>query len=261
MVLLEHNNTIYMGDNIIDSLANPIQCEDNDVRGDSRPKVYDPNNNNAQSINFSDGASITVEHDVVLACIAVRKTIKYKVVNCEQIDLTSKFNRDPYGKVGSFSKVEAHLNDIESVLESFEGRYPILDELSCLSLEAMISHYPVFCQSNNTEKKGKDDEDMNCIVGMVRLSLDKLSRIWGMELKTTINTLDAKTHQCISSTGLIAKRFKTDKSKLLYKKLSRQYVTLYVEYLKVGVKSARQFIGVTLYHNKLGFMKIFQCSN
>ena len=46
VVLLEHNNTIYMGNNMIDSLANPIQCEDNDVRIDLRSKVYYPNNNN-----------------------------------------------------------------------------------------------------------------------------------------------------------------------------------------------------------------------
>ena len=37
VVLLEHNTTIYMGDYMIDSLANPIRCEDNDVRFDLRP--------------------------------------------------------------------------------------------------------------------------------------------------------------------------------------------------------------------------------
>ena len=39
VVLLEHNNTIYMGDDMIDSLDNPIQCEDNYVRVDLRQKV------------------------------------------------------------------------------------------------------------------------------------------------------------------------------------------------------------------------------
>ena len=48
MVLLEHNSTIYMGDNMIDYLANPIQCEDIDVRVDLRPKVYYINMNNAK---------------------------------------------------------------------------------------------------------------------------------------------------------------------------------------------------------------------
>ena len=40
MVLLEHNNTIYMGYDMIDSLANPVQCEYNDVIIDLRPKLY-----------------------------------------------------------------------------------------------------------------------------------------------------------------------------------------------------------------------------
>ena len=48
VVFIERNNTIYMGDNIIDYLANPIQCEDNDAIVDLRPKVYDPNKNNSQ---------------------------------------------------------------------------------------------------------------------------------------------------------------------------------------------------------------------
>ena len=60
MVLLEHNNTIYMGENVIDSLANPFQCEDNNVRVDLRPKLYNPNNNNAQAVTFQCGTSILV---------------------------------------------------------------------------------------------------------------------------------------------------------------------------------------------------------
>ena len=37
VVLLEHNTTIYMKDYMIDSLDNPILCEDNDMRFDLRP--------------------------------------------------------------------------------------------------------------------------------------------------------------------------------------------------------------------------------
>ena len=60
VALIEHNNTIYMGGGMINSLANPIQCEDNDVRIDLHPKFYCPNKNNAQSVTFSDGTSIVV---------------------------------------------------------------------------------------------------------------------------------------------------------------------------------------------------------
>ena len=101
-----------MGDDMINYLANPIQCEYNDVRIDLRPKVYDPNNNNAQSITFPDETSIPVEYDGVLPCIAVRIPIKYKYENCKRIALTLKFDWDTYRKGVSFSKFEAHLNDI-----------------------------------------------------------------------------------------------------------------------------------------------------
>ena len=42
VVFLEHNNTICMGGNMIDYLANPIQCEDNNVRIGMSPKLCYP---------------------------------------------------------------------------------------------------------------------------------------------------------------------------------------------------------------------------
>ena len=105
-----------MGDDKNDYLANPIQCEDNDMRVDLGPKLYYPNNNNTQSITFPYGNPIPVEYNGVLPCTEECKTTKYEVENCKQIAVTSKFDWDPYGKGESFSKVEAHYNDIESVL-------------------------------------------------------------------------------------------------------------------------------------------------
>ena len=116
MVFLEHNNNIYMGDNMIDSLANPIQCEDNYVRFELRRKLYYPYNNNAHFITFPDDFNPSWVQ-WIFPCITVHKPTKYEVENCEQIALTSKLDWDAYGKWGSFSKVESHSNDIESVLE------------------------------------------------------------------------------------------------------------------------------------------------
>ena len=98
VVLREHNNIIYMGYDMIDSLSNPIKCQDNDGRVKLRPKLQYPNNNNAQLITFPDGTSIPVDYDGVLPCIAVCKPNKYKVENCERIALTSKIDEGPYGK-------------------------------------------------------------------------------------------------------------------------------------------------------------------
>ena len=130
VVLLEHNNTIYMVDDMIDYLDDPIKCEDNDARINLCPKLYDSNNNNTQSITFPDKNPIPVEYNVVLPCTAFHIPAKYKVKTFEQIDLTSKFNWDTYGKRGSFSKVEYQYNAIYSVLESFEGKDNISAKLS-----------------------------------------------------------------------------------------------------------------------------------
>ena len=72
-----------MGDNMIDSLANYIQCEDIDVISDLCQKVYESNNNNTQSITFSDENSIPVDNNGVLPWISVRKPTKYEVENYE----------------------------------------------------------------------------------------------------------------------------------------------------------------------------------
>ena len=61
VVFLENNNTIYMGDDIICSLANPIKCEDNYVKVELRTKLYYHNKNNEHFITFPDGTSIPVE--------------------------------------------------------------------------------------------------------------------------------------------------------------------------------------------------------
>ena len=77
MVFLKHNNTIYTGNDIIDTLDNPIQCEYNDMRVDLCLKSNDPNNNNTQSITFSYGTLIPVDYYIAIPCISVRKPTKY----------------------------------------------------------------------------------------------------------------------------------------------------------------------------------------
>ena len=267
VVWLEHNNTIYKGDNMIDSLDNPIQCEDNYTRIDLHPKVYNLNNNKNQSINFSDGTLIPINYNEVLPSISIHKPTNYEIENCEKIALTSKPDWDPYGKGGSFYKVEAHLNDIEAVMESFEGTDNISSKISCLSIGAMIFDTPVLHQSKNTTKDKRNYEDMYYTVGAVKakslpsLILERFIRIWDIELKNAIKTSDITTHQCIRSTGLLENWFKTDKYQLRYKQLSPKYGTFYVDYLKVGVKSERQFIGGIFYTNKLVSNKFFPLSN
>ena len=94
---------------------------------------------------------------------------------------------------------------------------------------------------------------MYCTIGAVKakplpsFTPYKLSRMWGIGLKTVIKTLGKTTHHCIRFIGILYKRFKTDKAQLEYKQISCQYCTLYIDYIKVGVKSVRKVIGGTVY--------------
>ena len=60
----------------------------------------------------------------------------------------------------------------------------------------------------------RDDEDIYCKLEAFKakslplLSPERLIMMGGIRLKTVINTLDTTTHQCIISTGLLAKQFK-----------------------------------------------------
>jgi len=60
-ILLESNNYIYFGDGMWDSLLNPIQSEEVDIRMDVRPKKNYPNDPLAQSIIFPDGTVIPMK--------------------------------------------------------------------------------------------------------------------------------------------------------------------------------------------------------
>ena len=51
---------------MINYLANPIQCEDNDVIINLHPNFYYPNKNNTQFIILPDENSISVEYDGVI---------------------------------------------------------------------------------------------------------------------------------------------------------------------------------------------------
>ena len=98
-------------------------------------------------------------------------------------------------------------------MEYFKGTDYISDKLLCLILGTMISDTHVLYQFNNKAKNKMDGEDMYCTVCTVKdkslplLSQEKLSRMWDICLKTVINNLDARTHQCIRSTGLLKKAF------------------------------------------------------
>ena len=93
------------------------------------------------------------------------------------------------------------------------------------------------------------------------ISPEDLSKMLNIGLSTAQRTLTATTHHCIRSTGLLAKRFKTDRSQLRYKQLMKGYGDFYGDYLKVSCKSMRGYIGGVLYTNRVGFKRFYPCSS
>jgi hypothetical protein len=92
--IIECNNSIYLGDRMDDSLMNPIQAEESDVRVDTRPKRYysDPH---AQTITFPCGTVIPVEYDGSLPFISIRRPTADEIHVCPRLIMSAKFPWDP----------------------------------------------------------------------------------------------------------------------------------------------------------------------
>ena len=103
--VIECNNSIYLGEDMTDSLVNPIQCEDNNVRVDIRPRVYYPDCTSAQTITFDDGTVLPLLYDGVLPFLPVRRPTPDEVHYCPRLSLTSRDDWDPHLLNGSFSRL------------------------------------------------------------------------------------------------------------------------------------------------------------
>ena len=96
VLLLECNNSIYLGDKMGDSLMNPIQAEEVDVRVDTRPNRYYPHEIGCQCLTFPDGTIIPVLYEGVLPYVPVRRPTKEEVHSCRRLELSSRAPWDPF---------------------------------------------------------------------------------------------------------------------------------------------------------------------
>ena len=68
-LIIEHNNTIYLGEDMEDSLCNHIQSEEAGTRVDIRSRHYYKDSDGLQSAMFPDGTIISILNDGVLPYI------------------------------------------------------------------------------------------------------------------------------------------------------------------------------------------------
>ena len=186
-VLIENFNAIYLGESMEDSLVNPIQCEDNGVHIDLRPKRFYPQlEDECQHILFHDGIRIPLEFDGVLPCIFVRRPTHNELHNCQRIQLTSEAEWDPRTIHGITTKLHQELK-LPPPVDNID------DNLTFSNIAALLASQPLMhakndeyfsAQAINTQRRRA-------------LTPEDLSKLWKIGLATATRTLKATTHKCI----------------------------------------------------------------
>ena len=192
----------------------------------------------------------------------MRRPTPDEIENCRRLQLTLRDDWDSYHlKLRWSGMIVSATPDSSTTCTD-----PISLELMSSSLMERASSHQILHMKQIGARKPHNQLIFTILRGVSSresnsLTPEQLSRIWQIGLKTAKNTILATTHKCIRSTGMQARRFKTDKSQVRCKQLSRHYGTFYVDFLKVNVKSLRGYVGGILYCNKLGFKKFFPCIN
>ncbi|GFH50714.1 hypothetical protein CTEN210_07190 [Chaetoceros tenuissimus] len=254
--IIECNNSIYLGDRMDDSLVNPIQAEESDVRVDVRPKRYysDPH---AQTITFPCGTVLPGEYDGALPFIPIRRPTADEIHSCQRLVLSAKFPWDPSIPGGNFSQPRSVFSTSSSILDLVQDD-PVGSSLMSLHLLSAV-------QSNSIlypyEDSFKSLHAMNSYKSKESISPEEMARLLKIGLKTAQRTLQATTSKFIRTTGALTRRFKTDKAQLRYKQLSRIFGKFYCDYLKVKATSIRGYKGGVVYTTGLGFYKFIQCKH
>ena len=253
VVILENCHAIYLGESMNDSLLNPLQAEDSNVRIDTQPKRFYPNED-CQRILFEDGTIIPIEFDGVLPYISVRRPTSDEIHNCRRLSLTNQDEWNPHSYNGLVSLVDSHSEIEHSV--SMMTLDPVSYVLSFEHTFENLYDYSIFPGISNL---GDDFYHISAMQSNAKSKLQpqELSKMWNIGLSTAKRTLEATTHKCYRTTGLLSRRFKTDVAQLRFKQMSRQYGTFYCDYLKSNVKSLRGFIGGTVYTNKTWIQEVF----
>jgi hypothetical protein len=170
--IIECNNSIYLGDRMDDSLVNPIQAEESDVRVDVRPKRYysDPH---AQTITFSCGTVIPVEYDGALPFIPIRRPTANEIHNCQRLVMSAKFPWDPSIPGGNFSQPRSVFSTSSSILDSVQDD-PVGSSLMSLHLLSAVQSTSVLYPH---EDSYKSIQAMNSYKSKDSISPEEMARL------------------------------------------------------------------------------------
>ena len=79
-----------------DSLINPIQSEEEEIRVNSCPQRYYQKNCSTQRMTFEDGKVIPIKYDRALPFIPIWRPRKEEIHHCRHLPMNSKDSWDPF---------------------------------------------------------------------------------------------------------------------------------------------------------------------
>ena len=205
------------------------------MRIDLRRHYYDEDCQ-AQTITFPNGMVLPILYEGVLPYVPGRRPTSFKIENSTRLELPSRDDWDPYHLQNRWATVNTH----PSSHTLHTDADPISIELmSCRMSESSLLH--MICNSKTNVNQEYNFSTIKTVTFRESASLtpEQLSVMWQIGLKTAKNTILVTTHKCIRSTGMLTRRFQTDKSQLRYRQPFRHHGTFYVDFLKVAIKSIR----------------------
>ena len=248
-------------------LTNPLQSEENGIHIDICPKNYYPDHSVSHTVILPDGKIYPILYDGIIPYIPAWLPTPEDIDSCPRVAFTYRNSWDPLLLVNFSQFYRSTLSSSISATEisnlnNFHGlSYPISAELSIVLLSLLMDTTPILYHQTC------DDSPIYTSMSSVyaeyinQVTSEQLSKMWRINLNTDQRIVKYTTHQCIRTAGIIANLFNTDKAQLWYKQLCWRHIKFRVDYLKVGAKYVRDFIGRYLYTNKLGFKKFFPCSD
>jgi hypothetical protein len=249
-LLLQVNNALYMGENMEHSLLCPNQCEDNDIRIDLRPSLYYPNEIRASTLYCeNNNIVIPIHHHGPLPYINVRRPTNEELLVCDIIQLTSTNDWNPYEQSNLSSTINQVTND----------DYPKYFEEDMCPISTDLMYNDIHQQLISSIQTDYDSLQVSALATRKKdkITAEQLMKLWGIGLATAKRTINATTHQCLSTIGTLRRRFRTDRAHMRYKRLTTRHGRFYVDTLFSKVKSIRGYTCGNVFTNSLGFKKFF----
>lgn len=144
---------------------------------------------------------IPIEYDRALPFICVRRPTPEELDKCERRLLTLTNNWNP----ASFNLSNISATSSKLYITSDD---PTNDLLQCKYLGNALQLTQQLFEQSGSQIYATSFSPKSAITP------EKLSKLWFIGLKTAERTLKATTYKCTRTTGLLSKRFKTDKSHL-----------------------------------------------